>query len=183
MILQPIECIICRSKKTEPGSSVYEDLTKCTKKSGSESLLLFAEESPDDCVRAQLLGMSVNDVLAREYFYHRSCQRNITLKQKNRGNEEYKTRKECFENLVTYVRNNLISRGELSTMRKLSSYYKQLQTEKNIPVKGVAHKDVKRKLQFEFGGELLFYQESRTQSYFTYHKSVPTVEDERRLKG
>ena len=44
--------------------------------------------------------------------------------------------------------------------------YKQLQTEKNIPVKGVAHKDVKRKLQLEFGGELLFYQESRTQSEF-----------------
>ena len=57
--------------------------------------------------------------------------------------------------------------------------YKQLQTEKNIPVKGVAHKDVKRKLQLEFGGELLFYQESRTQSEFVYHRSVPIEEDER----
>ena len=80
-------------------------------------------------------------------FYHRSCQRNITRAQKNRGNEEYKTRKEYFENLVTYVRNNLISRGEFSSNRKLGSYYKQLQIEKNIPVKGVAHKDVQRKCQ------------------------------------
>ena len=117
--------------------------------------------------------------MAREFFYHRSCQRNITRTQKNRGNEEYKTRKECFENLVKYVRNNLISRGDFSTMRKLSSYFKQLQIEKNIPVRGVARKDVKRKLQLEFGGELLFYQESRTQSEFVYHKSVPIEEDER----
>ena len=64
-------------------------------------------------------------------------------------------------------------------MRKLSSYYKQLQTEKNIPVKGVAHKDIKRKLQLKLGGESLFYQESRTQSEFVYHKSVPIKEDER----
>ena len=64
-------------------------------------------------------------------------------------------------------------------MRKLSSYYKQLQTEKNMLVKGAAHKDVKRKLQLEFGGELLFYQESRTQSEFVCHKSVPIKEDER----
>ena len=134
---------------------------------------------PDDYVRAQLLGLSVNDLFAREFFYHRSCQRNITRTQKNRGNEEYKTTKECFENLVTYVRNNLISRGEFSTMPKLRSYYKQLQTEKNIPVTGVAHKDVKRKLQLEFGGELLFYQESRTQSEFVHHKSVPIEKDER----
>ena len=65
MILQPTECRICRSKTTAPGSSGYEDQTKCTTNSGSESLLLFAEESPDECVRAQLLGLSVNDVLAR----------------------------------------------------------------------------------------------------------------------
>ena len=62
---------------------------------------------------------------------------------------------------------------------KLSSYYKQLQTEKNIPVKGVASKNVKRKLQLEFGGELLFYQENRTQSEFVYHESVRIKEDER----
>ena len=73
VILQPIECITCRSKKTAPGSSGYEDLTKCTRNSGSESLLLFAEESPDNHVRAQRSGLSVNDVLAREFFYHRSC--------------------------------------------------------------------------------------------------------------
>ena len=68
MILQPIECIICRSKKTAPGSSRYEDLTECTTNSGSEPLLLFAEESPDKYVEAQLLGLSVNDVLAKEFF-------------------------------------------------------------------------------------------------------------------
>ena len=108
--------MICRSKNTAPGSSGYEDLTTCATNSCSEYLLLFAEESFDDYIGAQLLGLSVNDVLARESFYYRSCQRNITGTQKNRGNEEYKTRKECFENLVTFVRNNLISSDEFSTM-------------------------------------------------------------------
>ena len=55
VLLQPIECITCRSKKTAPGSTGYEDLKKCTTNGGSESLLLFAEESPADYVRAQLL--------------------------------------------------------------------------------------------------------------------------------
>ena len=55
VLLQPIECIICRSKKIAPGSIGYEDLTKCTTNAGSESLLLFSEESPADYVRAQLL--------------------------------------------------------------------------------------------------------------------------------
>ena len=105
---------------------------------------MFAEESPDNYIRAQLLGLYLNDVLAREFFYHQSCQCNIARAQKNRGNED-KKRKECFENLVTYIRSNLISRSKFSTMQKLSSYYKQLQTERNIPVRGVAHKDVKKK--------------------------------------
>ena len=67
-MLQSIECITCRSKKTAPGSNGYEDLTKFTTNSISESLLLFAEESPDDYVWAQLLGLSTNDVLVSEFF-------------------------------------------------------------------------------------------------------------------
>ena len=46
---------------------------------------------------------------------------------------------------MTYVKNSLIGRGEFSTMPKLTSYKEQLQTEKNVPVKGLAHKDVKQK--------------------------------------
>ena len=99
----------------------------------------------------------------------RSCQRNITRILKNRGNEEYRTRKECFESLATYVRNSLIGRGKFSTMGKVSNYEK-LQTEKNVTVKGVAH---------EFEEELLFYQENIAQSEFVYHKSVPIKENER----
>lgn len=46
--------------------------------------------------------------------------------------------KNVLKNLSTYIRNNLISRGELLTMLKLSGYYQNLQTEKKIPVKGAA---------------------------------------------
>ena len=70
---------------------------------------------------------------------------NVILSE-NRKIEVMKNTKHV-KNLVTYVRNNLISRGEFSSNRKLGSYYKQLQIEKNIPVKGVAHKDVQRKCQ------------------------------------
>ena len=97
VILQSIEWIIFRSKKTALASSGYKDLTKCTRNSGSGSLPLYIEESPDEYVRVQLLGSPVKDALAREFFCYRSCQRNIIRTQKNRGNKEYKTRKECLE--------------------------------------------------------------------------------------
>ena len=42
-----------------------------------------------------------------------------------------------------YVRVSLVEKGEITTMVKLSKFYEDPQLNKNVPVKGVAHKDIK----------------------------------------
>lgn len=71
---------------------------------------------------------------------------------------------------MTFIRNSF--GNSCLTMQKLSIQFKQIQTNKNVPLKRIAHKDVKSKLQFQFGEKLLFYQESRTQFAFVYPRSV-----------
>ena len=50
---------------------------------------------------------------------------------------------------------------------------------KTYPLKGAAHKDVKRRLISEFGDNLAFYQKSKIQSEYVYYKTVPVEEDGR----
>ena len=51
--------------------------------------------------------------------------------------------------------------------------------ERNIDVKGVVHKNTKRRLKQKFGDSVMFYHKSRWEIEFVYHKSVPIEQDER----
>ena len=141
----------------------------------------FAEGASDEYVQAQLAGLTTYEIKAKEFYYHRSCQRDIyRIHNKDTNTSaEHNIREECFANLLKHVRSSMIERGQFSTITKLSSYYEKLQTEQNIPVKGVANKDVKRRLKIEFGDDLMFYQKNKRQSEFVYHRSVPIEEDDR----
>ena len=62
--------------------------------------------------------------------------------------------------LVDHVEGSLVEIGEFTTISKLSKFYKQLQHNKNIPVKGVAQKDIKRRLSLKLK-ELMFYHKNK----------------------
>ena len=68
---------------------------------------------------------------------------------------------------------------QFSTVSKLSALLAKFQVERNIDVKGVSNKDIKRRLKQEFGDSLMFYYKSKRESEFIYHKSVDIEEDER----
>ena len=168
---------MCRSNKTDASSSGYEKLIKCQSQAGGESLALFCESTFDNYVKAQLTRLTPEDIIARE-FYHRSCQRFI-----NRTEREYQARylreKEFSQELVAFVKKTLVQERKLKTLSHLTQKYRELQTARTIEIKGIHHKDVKRRLKLQFGDDLTFYHKSKRKSEYVYYKSMPIEDDER----
>ena len=54
----------------------------------------------------------------------------------------------------------------------------EIQVERNTDVKGVLHKNIKRRLKQEFRDNLMFYHESRWENKFVCHKNISIEEDE-----
>ena len=126
----------------------------------------------NEYIQAQLTGPTVDEIKTKEFYCYRICQRDITRKHGNYDKKEVNSRNECFDKLVQHVR-------QFSTVSKLSALLAKFQVERNIDVKGVLHKDIKRRLKQEFGDSLMFYYKSKRESEFVYHKSVDIEEDER----
>ena len=145
----------------------------------SSSLISFSEGCLDKCIQAQLIGLIVEEIKAKEFYYHRSCQRDITREHSNIDKEEVNSSKKCFDKMVQHVQHMLIENRQFSTVSQLSALYVKFQRERNIDFKGVLHKDIKRKLKEEFEDSLMFYHKRRRENEFVYHKSVPIEEDER----
>ena len=71
---------------------------------------------------------------------------------------------------------------KFSTVSKLSVLDVKFQVKRDIIVKGVLHKDIKRRLNQEFGYSLMFYHKSRRESEFYTTKSVLIEKNERRMQ-
>ena len=139
-LLQPKECIVCQARKTAASSSDYEDLVKCLNNTGSSSLISFSEGCLNEYIQAQLISLRFEEIKAKEFCYRRSCQRDITREHGSINKES----KKCLNKLVQHVRYTLIENQQFSTVSKLSALYAKFQVERNISVKGVLHKNVKR---------------------------------------
>ena len=136
-VLQPKEYIVCLARKTAASSSGYEDLVKCSTNPGSSSQISFSEGCLNKYIQAQLTGLVVEETKAKEFYYHRSCQREITREHGNIDKAKVNSHKECFDILVQHVRHTLIENRQFSAVSKLSALYTKFQVERNINVKGV----------------------------------------------
>ena len=72
-ILAPAECVLCKKSKTKSSGSGYEVLVKCTTIASAETLLQVASNLNNDLLEVQFTGKSFSEIIAREYYYHRSC--------------------------------------------------------------------------------------------------------------
>ena len=144
--------------------------------SSVESLAWFCESTLDDYVKVQLTGLTPEDIIAREFWYHRSFQRSINRTE--REYQEHCLREECFQELVPFVKETLIQERKLTTISNLARKHRELQTKRTIEIKGIYHKDVKRRLKLQFLDNLTFYQKSKRKSEYVYGKSMPIEEDE-----
>ena len=69
------ECIICRKNKTSSTGSGYEEFTKCTTDAAANSIITHVNSTDDMYGKTQLMNYSTGDVIAREFWDHRSCKK------------------------------------------------------------------------------------------------------------
>ena len=82
-VLAPVDCIICWKKKVILQLGGYESLTKCVTYEAAKSLQDAAiRRSHNPQMLAQVSGVSLGNLVAREVWYHRTCFRNYTHKPK-----------------------------------------------------------------------------------------------------
>ena len=72
------ECIICRKNKAWSKGSGYEELTKCTTDAAANSVITHVNYTDDLYRKTQLTVNSTGDVVAREFWHHHLCLREIT---------------------------------------------------------------------------------------------------------
>ena len=70
---------------------------------------------------------------------------------------------------------SLNEKGEITTVAKLSKLYKDLELNKNIPIKG--HKDIKVRLNKKVDN-LIFYRKNKTKCEYVYYSAIPMEEDD-----
>ena len=69
-VLARQECVICRKRKTKKGGSGY----------GTETLIAHTHSGTNEYVSVALQDLTIANILANEFMYHRSCYRNICRK-------------------------------------------------------------------------------------------------------
>ena len=82
-VLAPVDWIICWKKKVIPWVGGYESLKKCVTYKAAKSLqdaAIWRSDNPQ--MLAQISGVSIGNLVAREVWYHRTCFQNYTHKPK-----------------------------------------------------------------------------------------------------
>ena len=102
-VLQPKEFIVCQERQTAASTSGYEDLVKRLNNPRLPSLILFSEGWLNEYMQAQLTGLTKKKIMAKMFYHHNSCLRDITREHDNIDKEEVNLHKGCFNKLVQHV--------------------------------------------------------------------------------
>ena len=110
------ECVICRKRKKKKGRSGYQTHERCEIINGAETLIAHADSDTDEYMSLELQDLTIADILAKEFMYHRSFYRNICRIEKQVVNskeiQEKRVREECFNDLKAIVQVEVFKNGE-----------------------------------------------------------------------
>ena len=79
-VLAREEYVMCRKRKTKKGGSGYETYERCETINGTETLIAHTHSGTNEYVSVALQDLTIANILANEFMYHRSCYRNICRK-------------------------------------------------------------------------------------------------------
>ena len=106
-VLARQEWVICRKRKTKKGGSGYETYERCEAINGAGTLIAHPHSGTGEYVSVELQDLTIANILAKEFMYHRSCYRNICCIEKQVVSleeiKEKRVREECFNNFKTIV--------------------------------------------------------------------------------
>ena len=116
---------MCSKSKTKSGGSGYEKLTVCDLESVAATLIKYSNECDGEYFTVQVGQLSISDVLAKEFKYHRSCYRTVKrpsfIKDPNKCLER-DLQETCFSELKEYIDEKILMNGEFVKMFYLSDY-------------------------------------------------------------
>ena len=177
-ILAPKHCIICRTERcNKKGKTGYEPLLTCETDAAACALRDFASTCPD--IEAEFAGLSISEITAKEFKYHRTCYRTLSstkepaITKSKKEIEEDNFRESCFHDIVEYVQDYIIDKGNVVKMSFLTETYHTLQKEKNIPIKGTDNRLLKNRLKRNFGDNLSFFQKGQGKADLVYSDVFP----------
>ena len=147
------ECVLCRKKKKSDGSR-YETYVKCESRDSAETLMTYASSGKDECVSVELQDLTISEILAKEYMYHKSCYINISREKKfpsPEEAEECKLRDKCMDELRNFGELNVINQGKFMRLTFAANEYKKIQERAGLEPKGILVRNLKSRLQNAFG--------------------------------
>ena len=175
--LTPRICIICRTKRcNKKGKTSYEALTTCQTDDTASDFQNFA--SSCGAVTHELAGLSISQITAKEFKYHRTCYRDLTRSKSastrsEQEIEEDNIRESCFAEIAEYVKDYVISEGNVLKMSTLAETYHNLQKEKNILIKGDVNRLLMDRLRNRFKDQLSFFLKGRGKADLVYGDETP----------
>ena len=154
------KCCICSKRKTKKGGSGYEKLEKCLTEPVAKTLQKFAlvKESPVQLM--MVIGLDREKIVAKEFYYHRTCYRNYTRSEKMKDDSTRLVELDAFFGIVI---ERVIDNGEVIDMVELSSILDEvldLQT-------------LKQRLSTKFGDDIGFWSPLRYEKSFIYSERIP----------
>ena len=150
----------------------FEDPIKCITTSSAQTLIEICT-SGNKYQQFQISGLSTLDVIAEEFHFHRTCYQQIS-KSSDPCNSDSETRKKCFDDLVSYIEDNVINKGEVVCISCILKIYKNIQKDKGVAIQGTSHFLLKAQLQNHFKGRIDFFRKNKTNIdliYGTHPKS------------
>ena len=132
----------------------------------------------------EFTGKSFSEIIAREYYYHRSCYKkkanNLSKAHSSNNNLEMQIRDECFNVLNDFVEKHIIKNGQFVRMSEISNYHQQIQRDKNLEIKGDLIKNIKARLIKRHGeNTFTFFQKNQRSPEIVYcNQSERSKEEE-----
>ena len=146
--LAPNICIICRTKRcNKKGKTGYEALTTCETYDTASVLQNFVS----------------------------SCEA-VTKSASTRSEQEIEEDnigESCFAEIAEYVKDYVISEGNVLKMSTLAETYHNLQKEKHIRIKGDINRLLKDRLKNRFKDQLSFFQKGQGKADLVYSDETP----------
>lgn len=158
------ECCICMKKKTARTGSGYERLDKCVTENSARTLHNAAASEKFPCLPPEIRFADCETIIAKEYFYHRSCYRKILFRKKE-ANKSENIADEAFSALLKQVEEKVLNNCEVLRMPDITQLYSeivgQLTDGEGCPGVGLQRTQrLKEKIQNFFGEKLGFWKAS-----------------------
>ena len=163
-ILADYECCICTKRKTASSGSGYEQLEKCVTENGARTLQQAGLHDEYPFLQSEVgAGVDWQTIIAREYYYHRSCYKKVVRKRDAKKAAVSATDK-VFDEVVKHIEEKLINDFEVLRMSDISRLYSEIAEQFSGVISWrdsmISNQKLKERIQTRFGAKVGFWRPS-----------------------